>query len=590
MPGWLSSLLINTRLSGFMPLLKYLKSYRTGMFLAVLAGALSHFAGIGGSAMGAYLVSLSAIGEKSISDLTSLIIVLGCLVTARAVMRYSEMWIAHEVAFKILVDFRIMLYKTVEKIAPAYMTNVRSGEMASTLMADVELLEWFFAHTAGSVVVALIVPSITLIALGMIHWLLPIVLIPWIIVIFIVPLWLRKKADQQGQENRRRLASVNAEAVDGVQGLKEIVTFNYEQGYLKRLARFSDLLGKSQIDYGNRLGMETAILNSFWSLAILSVLSISAYLVITGQMALPWLTVAVILSIYIFAPILEVCATASNFGLILAASERVFNVLESRPEVQDYCTLPPAVHPVPEIAFKDVHFKYRPELPDVLKGTSFTVKKGEYVALVGHSGAGKTTCINLLLRYYDVDKGSINIGQQNIKEFPQEYLRSLITIVPQDIYLFNTSIRENIRLGNLTASDEEVEKVAQAALIHDFIIGLPEGYDTVTGERGIQLSGGQKQRIAIARALLKDAPILVLDEALSSLDTENERLLQKSIAHLRQGKTTLVIAHRLSTFLKADRLVVLNNGQVVETGSHYELFNRDSYYRRFVSLQATEIA
>ncbi|RJX28549.1 MAG: ABC transporter ATP-binding protein [Dethiobacter sp.] len=498
MPGWLSSLLINTRLSSFMPLLKYLKSYRTGMFLAVSAGALSHFAGIGGSAMGAYLVSLVATGGKSISDLTSLIIVLGCLVTARALMRYGEMWIAHEVAFKILVDFRNKLYENVEKIAPAYMTNVRSGEMASTLMADVELLEWFFAHTAGSVVVALVVPSITLIALGMIHWILPLALIPWIILIFIVPLWLRKKAEQQGQENRRRLAIVNAEAVDGVQGLKEIVTFNNEKGYLKRLARSSDLLGKSQIDYGNRLGMETAILHSFWSLAILSVLSISAYLVITGQMALPWLTVVVILSIYIFAPILEVCTMASNFGLILAASERVFNVLESQPEVQDYCTLPPAVPPVPEIAFKNVHFKYRPGLPDVLKGTSFTVKKGEYVALVGHSGAGKTTCINLLLRYFDVDKGSITIGQQNIKEFPQEYLRSLITIVPQDIYLFNTSIRENIRLGKLNASDEEVERVAQAALIHDFIIGLPEGYDTVTGERGIQLSGGQKQRIAIA--------------------------------------------------------------------------------------------
>ncbi|MDO9573610.1 MAG: ABC transporter ATP-binding protein, partial [Candidatus Contubernalis sp.] len=379
------------------------------MVLAVSTGALSHFAGIGGSAMGAYLVSLAATGEKSIPGLTSLIIVLACLVTARALMRYAEMWIAHEVAFKILVDFRIKLYKTVEKVAPAYMNNVRSGEMASTLMADVELLEWFFAHTAGSVVVAVIVPLVTLVSLGMIHWLLPLVLLPWIVIIFIVPLWLRKKADRQGQENRKRLAVVNAETVDGVQGLKEIVTFNYEQGYLKRLAKCSNLLGKSQIDYGSRMGMEMAVFNSFWSLAILSVLSLSAHLVITGQMSSPWLPVAVILSIYIFAPILEVCATASNFGLILAAADRVYKVLQTQPVVQDYSTSPPEVPPVPEITFKDVSFKYRPELPEVLKGVTFTVREGEFVALVGHSGAGKTTCLNLLLRYFDVDRGSINL-------------------------------------------------------------------------------------------------------------------------------------------------------------------------------------
>lgn len=558
------------------------------MFLTVSTGILSHFAGIGGSAMGAYLVSLAAMGEKIAAGLTPLIIVLAGLVAMKAVMHYAEMWFAHEVAFKILVDFRLRLYEVMEKIAPANLLNIRSGEMASTLMADVEILEVFFAHTAGSVIVAAIVPLFALLALGLLHPLLPLVLLPWIIGVLCVPLLLRKKADLQGQENRSRLAGVNAEAVDGVQGIKEIITFNYEANYLKRLAKFSDLLGESQVAYGKRLGREAAVLNSLWSLSMLTVLGTSAWLVVTGQMGRPWLPVAVILSIYLFAPVLEICGVAGNFGLILAASERVFNFLESRPVVRDQVNSPPSVQPVPEIVFKDVHFRYRADLPDVLQGISFVVKKGEYVALAGHSGAGKTTCINLLLRYFDTDQGSISIGNQDIKDFPREYLRSLITVVPQDIYLFNTSIRENIRLGKLTATDEEVEKAARAALIHDFITGLPEGYATLTGERGVQLSGGQKQRIAIARALLKDAPILVLDEALSSLDTENERLLQESISSLRKGKTTLVVAHRLSTFLKADRLVVINEGKTAETGSHHELFSTDSYYRRFILLQAME--
>jgi ATP-binding cassette subfamily C protein CydC len=273
-----------------------------------------------------------------------------------------------------------------------------------------------------------------------------------------------------------------------------------------------------------------------------------------------------------------------NFGIILAAADRVFRVLESKPVVEDRGRESiQGLRPV--IDFQRVSFRYGENLPLILNDVSFQVREGETVALVGDSGVGKTTCINLLQRFWDVQEGRIAIDSADIRDLPLEQLRTLITTVPQEIYLFNMSLWDNIRLGKPDASDAEVEEAARAALIHDFILGLPDGYDTSAGERGLQLSGGQKQRIAIARAILKDAPILILDEAMSSLDTENERLVQASLNNLRRGRTTLIVAHRLSTFRNADSLVVLKDGQVEEIGSHEELVQKKGYYSRFISVQ-----
>ncbi|MFC7107019.1 ABC transporter ATP-binding protein [Nonomuraea rubra] len=239
----------------------------------------------------------------------------------------------------------------------------------------------------------------------------------------------------------------------------------------------------------------------------------------------------------------------------------------------------------PRVRFDDVRFRYAPDLPEAITGVTLDLAPGETLALVGHSGAGKSTCASLLMRMWDVTAGAITIGGHDVRDFPQEDLRRLITLVPQDVYLFNIPLRDNIRLGRPNATDDEVETAARAAHAHDFITALPDGYDTLPGELGARLSGGQRQRIAIARALLKDAPILIMDEAVSNLDAESEQEVAAAMTAARHDRTTLIIAHRLSTIRTADRIIVLDGGGVAETGTHAELIDRDGAYTRLLATQ-----
>ena len=580
----LSGILNKLNLAGCVRLLPYLRPYRLGLAVTVLCGISHHLLAIAGSSLAAYMVGLAAAGRGA-EEIIRLLPPLAVVVTLRVVLHFADMWVAHDVAFKILKDFRGQLYRAVEKVTPAYLLNMRSGDLASTLMSDTEVLEWFFAHTAGTFLVAVVAAAVTLAAMGWIHWLLPLVVIPWMLLLFSVPLWLRKKADRQGQEVRAKMSGITAETVDGVQGLREIVAYNFAGGFLQRLRRQSEGLDRSLMVYGKRLGLEGALLTTFTAMAIIAVLGTAAYLIVAGQMAFYWLPVTVIMAANIFAPVLEITGMGRNFGLILAAANRVFTVLEAKETVKFVNNGGVTGIAAAGIQFEQVSFTYGRDLPYVLEGINFSVADGESVALIGQSGAGKTTCLNLLQRFWDVQQGQITVGGIDLRELSLDDLRGLITIVPQDVYLFNTSILENIKLGRPDASLEAVYAAARAAHIHQFIAGLPDGYDTNVGERGLRMSGGQKQRVAIARALLTNAPILIMDEALASLDTENERLLQESIKKLRQGRTTLIVAHRLSTFREADKLVVLDQGKVVQTGSHAVLIKQPGFYRDFVSSQ-----
>lgn len=573
-----------TRIQNVFRLSKRLRPYRLRIAGAVVTGIGHQLSIVGISAICAYLVGL-AIEGKLLEHIPYMFGVLAAVVAARVFFYFMEMWLAHDVAFKVLADFRVKLLDAIERVSPAILLNMRSGQLASTLMSDVELLEWFFAHTFGSILVAVIAPLVLMIYLGTIYPLLPVILIFFLIISIGVPVLMKKKADSQGKQVREQLGDANAVTMEGIQGMKEILSLNYLGAYQKKNEDYMSRFYDSQLQYGKRLGTEGALLQGVLGVSMLTVTAVAAWLVLQGEIAFSWYPVVVMLSGMVLGPVIEVCNTARNFGLIFAAADRVYRVLEAVPQVEDTGKDIDIREIEPSVTFCHVSFRYGDELEDAVNDISFKIEPGKTVAFVGSSGAGKSTCMNLLLRYWDVGRGDIMIGNKNLREISLDSLHNLTTVVLQDVYLFRESIRENIRLGKPEAADEEVEAAAKKALAHDFIMDLPMGYDTVAGESGLKLSGGQRQRIAIARALLKDSPILILDEAVSNLDTENEKEIQESIRISSAAKTTLIVAHRLSTIRSADKIIVLQRGHVIQHGTYEELSVQSGFFRDLIATQ-----
>lgn len=565
---------MNSRFINTLKLSKKLNNYLPRMSSAIISGILNHIFVISVASISAYMVGLAL--QNKLQDkfiiLTTLLII--CIVL-RTIAYFSEMWLAHDVAFKVLADFRIMLFKAIEKVSPAILLDMRSGQLASTLMSDVELLEWFFAHSFGSSIISIIVPLALITFMGIINPVFPIIMIFFLVILISIPLILKHKADAQGEKVRAELGDASAVTIEGIQGMKEILMLNSLKRYKEKNKSYMEKMYKSQLEYGKRLGTEGALIQWTLGMASLSILGVAAILINNGSLKPELLPVIAILSGMSFNPVIEICNTSRNFGLIFAAANRVYQVLESKPLVVDNKNEVNIKALKPEIKFDNVSFSYKEKDKKAVQNINFSIKQGETVALIGESGAGKTTCVNLLLRYWDTHEGSIYIGDKNIKDISLSSLHQMTSSVLQDIYLFNTTIKENIKLGKADATDEEIKNACEMALAHDFIMEFPKGYDTLVGERGSSLSGGQRQRIAIARAVLKNSPILILDEATSNLDNENEKAIQKALKNSFKNKTTLVIAHRLSTIKEADKIIFMKNGKIKEIGTYNELVKKD---------------
>jgi ABC-type multidrug transport system fused ATPase/permease subunit len=573
------------RVKNVIRLIASMKPYSMEMLLTIVSTFLKHAVNITSAGIVAYMAALAM--EGRLKDRFGFLFgwLCVCLVT-RALMYYGEMWAGHDVAYRVLKDFRIKLYDKIEKISPAFLLEKHSGQVGATLMGDVEILEWFLAHTFGSVIVGIFVTLLLLGALAWIHAALSLLTLVFAVLVSATPFILQKRADAQGRDVREKLAQANAVTIEGIHGLRDLLTLNHLERYKEKNRDAMRRLYQSQISYSRRQGLETLMMQVCVGVFTVIVMGLAASFVAGGIIPFSLYPVTVMLSALLFSPLIEVCGAARNLGMVFAAANRLQVVFDTKPVVRDdEQPVEPGLVFKGAVAFDQVSFRYRQELPPVLRELSFEIKPGETAALVGPSGSGKSTCVNLLLRYWDPESGSISIDGRDIRRLPLKNLHDVSCAVLQDVYLFNVSIRENIRLGNSGADDGAVIAAAKAAYAHEFITSLTDGYDTITGERGIRLSGGQRQRVAIARAILKNAPILILDEAVANLDTESERCIRLALREQLAGRTILMVAHRLSTIMQADKLIVMNEGRVVQTGSHESLINEDGFYKDLVSGQ-----
>jgi ATP-binding cassette subfamily B protein len=534
-------------------------------------------------------VTNTEIASASLNTISILTLAAFGVYILRGFLQFTRSYMAHIAGWGVVADLRKHIYQHMQRLSLRFYEDKQTGQLMSQVVNDSDLFEMLIAHALPDVFVNLLTLIGVIAVLASMNWrLLLLSLLPIPLVLLALRIYARY-VSPAFRFRQQELGDLNALLNENITGIREIKAFTREKNELDRVGQRIDRYRRSLLRALRLMATFSPFIEFSSSLGTLVVIYFGGRLAYQGALPVSDLVAFFLYLEILYQPIRVLSSAWENVQAALAGADRLTELLEEDEEVQDQKQALRLPQPVQgHILINQVSFKYS-EGENVLEDINLEISAHQVVALVGPTGVGKSTLVSLIPRFYDVDCGSIRLDGHDIRDLKLENLRQQISIVLQDVYLFYGSVRENILFGHPEASEEEVIAAAKAANAHDFILSLPDGYETMVGERGVKLSGGQKQRISIARAVLKDAPILILDEATSSVDTETELLIQQALERLISGRTTIVIAHRLSTICNADKIVVLEGKHIKEMGTHEELIaNRDLYWRLYTIQQRVE--
>jgi subfamily B ATP-binding cassette protein MsbA len=527
-------------------------------------------------------------------DLGRLGVLMGGLIGVYALLwgaEVSEQYLRHVLGARFILDLRVRLYGYLQRLSLSFFERTSTGELMSRVANDVEALEQFVTHGVILTTVDLLRLVGATIMLLVLDWRLALIVLALLPLIAVALRRFNRRARPIYRQARDRLGDINARLQDNLAGIRVIQAFGREDAELARFRNVSDHYYQERVRAIRTWSTFFPALSFVGAAGGTLVLGVGAWMVIQDQLSLGTLVAFMAYITSFYDPLRRLTEVDNTFQQAIAAGERIFELLDEEPEIRDTPDAVTLEKIEGDVVFDDVHFRYG-EGDEVLHDVEFHVAPGEVVALVGPSGAGKTSIASLLCRFYDPIHGRILVDGHDLRGVQVKSLRRHVAVVLQDTFLFNTSVRDNLLYGKPDASEEEMVAAARAAYAHAFIRQLPQGYDTEIGERGVKLSGGQKQRLALARAILADPRILILDEATSSVDAEAEYLIQQALDEVLKGRTALVIAHRLSTIRNADKIIALEEGRIREVGDHRDLLARgglySQLYRRQLELAASE--